>query len=189
MIKTLILIVLLSLSISRSYSQYIHYDTNPIVTPEPITVPQMPMMPPRRFFPPIADANPTISILSKFLIQSAKVNCKDFSQHYINANAGIAIYKISNDISTFMAVVMPGDNSDSHGKMLAITNKEVPQTTTEYGKTITNFAWEFVNSADGKNGSATVTIVKEYRKEGTVVKCHITATNGTVCDFEGVMGQ
>ena len=191
MFKSTLLSIILIVCIIKANAQYVHYD--PIPTPPPtetpqIELPQYPVMPPPRYIP-LPKSEARVTILSKGLIQSAKINGQDFSQHYINIAAGIAIYIVNNQRTPFMAVVLPGENSNSNGKMLAITNAETPQTSTSFGRTTTFFSWEFVNSGDGSSGTATVTFVKEYRPDGTYFSCHIDANNGKVCDFAGLIGQ
>lgn len=172
-------------------AQYLQFEPIPYVPePEPpaYNPPSYSIPPPPQYLPApgtMMNATPTISIISKYLIKVAKINGQDYTQHYISVNAGIAMYIFNNEPAPYMAILMPGDNSNSNGQMLAITNEETPQTSTTYGRTTSTFGWEFTNSADGKKGSATVTFIKEYRPDVTVFLCHIEATNGMVCDFQG----
>lgn len=181
---------------AQSTGGYIHYDPIPMYTPPPTdyrvplsNLPQLP--PPPRYTPPQNTyVKPTLNIISEFGIYSAKLNGKDFSQHYINAKAAMAFYSYSNDpSSTYMAVVMPGDNSSSTGPMSTVTNEEIPQTAALFGMTKMLFSWDFVNNPVGTKGTATVTFIKQYRPEGTAFICRIEANNGIVCEFNGMLAQ
>jgi len=87
-----------------------------------------------------------------------------------------------------MAIAMPGENSYSYGAMLAVSNEETPQTSTSYGKTTTLFSWDYQDSYDDKKGTATVTLTKEYRPEGTICYCHVV-TIDHILDFTAIIHQ
>jgi len=190
MIRTITFVVFFSLTTLSVNAQYLHYDPIPVV-PEPEVPTYTPTPPPSppRYLPAPSDHHPNYTIKSQFVILHALLNGKDYSQHYINDKSFIAIYTKDDEASPYMAVMNSTDKTNSNGQMLAITSIETPQTDTSNGKTVITFGWEFKNSYDGTGGSATVTLTKEYTRDGTIFRCLIEVSNGTVCDFAGKQFQ
>lgn len=185
--KRLLIAVLLFGTITAATAQ-VTYEPTPIVTLPPMTLPPSYVPPPSRYMvTPETGSKPAIRVLSKMLIKSVRQNGKDYTQHYVNGNAGIALYRYENDdLNSFMALVIPGDHSQSAGRMFSITNKETPQTSTTFGMTTTMFSWDFVDYPGGHKGTAYVTLFKEYRPDGTTFKCTIQF-QGDVGVYEGIV--
>jgi len=189
--KIIIIAILAFAGALHANGQYVQYDPMPSLPPPPVpqtVVQQNVVVTPPRYNTPNVAVKPTLNIFSEYILLSAKINGNDLSQHYMNAKASLAFYSYSNDPSvTYMAIVVPGENSGSYGRMSAVTNEETPQTENSYGRTTTVFAWDFMNTFDGTKGSASVTFNKEYRKEGTAFICKIQGSNGQFCDFTGIL--
>ncbi|MGN6641261.1 MAG: hypothetical protein ACTHJ8_20290 [Mucilaginibacter sp.] len=174
---------------------YLHYTPIPLYTPPPsddYQLPQiyMPPPPPQAYNHSESQPAPTVNVAAEFLIYSAKINGRDYSQHYQNSKAGIALYTFSNNPNqSYFAVVMPAENSSSTGPMTTVTTRETPQTDKDYGMTTITFTWEFTNNPNGSKGTANVTLTKQYRPQGTAFLCDIQSSNGEVIEFMGMMTQ
>lgn len=169
------------------HAQYVTYEPLPYVPPLPVELPVFTMpefrQPPRTFI--YTEPKPVIKTYNAYLIQVAKLNGQDYSQRYINGNAGIIIYSFENDPKTFMNVVIPGESSKSYGYMLAEHREDTPAVGSNYSRTLIEFAWEFNNSYDNKKGSATCTFIREYRPDGTKFGLLIQDSNGGKTEFYG----
>jgi hypothetical protein len=200
MFKKVVFIVLLSIVGMKASAQYVHFDPIPTYNPPPLpddnkfidrSNSDMNAMMARHnaMLQAYANAESTINILSQFGIRSANINGQDFSQRYINGKASITIYSIGGKPTTYMAIVIPGDNSKSYGEMVNVSSNESPETPTAYGHTTIVFSWNYTNSLDNKTGTASVKLTKTYRPEGTVFTCHIDLDYSHVLDFGGQSTQ
>jgi hypothetical protein len=189
----MLLCITTTFALAQSTDGYVHYTPIPVEPSQPVQplpTPQYPVLPPPSYYQnQNQPTKPNINVSSEYLIQTAKINGQDFSQHYINAKALIAFYTIGNDPTSWMAVVIPGENSNSHGEISTVSSEEIPQTPTAYGMSKLVYKWSFINTNDRTTGTATVTFLKEYRKEGTAFICNISSSTGVTIEFMGLKAE
>jgi hypothetical protein len=176
--RIIILCIVAMVITKAGNAQYIHYDPipnapAPVQSPAPSSGIQSFRHSPANVQQATPEAKPRINPIFEFLIASAKINGNDVSQHYVNAKAFMGLYTVNDDPIYQLAVIVPGDGSNSYGAVKLDFSQEIPQTSSTYGQTKIIYFWNFINSTDKSTGTARVIITKEYRPDGTYCTCHI----------------
>jgi len=125
-------------------------------------------------------------IISKFMIETATVDGKDYSQHYINNNACLVIYTNKGSKDIYFANYMPVSKSISTGVMISPELITKPKTSTSDKQQTSIFKWSFSNSYDNNKGIANVHLLQIYHSGGTLFSCTISS-KGTLAKYTGHM--
>ncbi|MCL9980936.1 MAG: hypothetical protein NBV77_05770 [Bacteroidia bacterium] len=126
-------------------------------------------------------------IIAKFIITDATKNGIDITPTLIENNAYTAFYKSDRKGSIYMANIWPKSRSQSYGPMYSIkshTNRETYET---YEADVFYFNWRYINTYDGKKGTAKVQVIKIYKPQGVVFVLKMITENLDLIIYKGYM--
>jgi hypothetical protein len=189
--KTKALILALSIhllcGIKTKAQDFPVYEALPVIPgsiPAPVQIMEMPRMNHRVHQQSTDDEE--FTVISTFIIETATIDGKNYSQHYINNEACILIYTTKGSNQTFFATCMPVSKSISTGIMDSPGMTTQPNGSGSYNQKTYQFKWPYSNSYDDKRGIANVHLLQIFQKDATLFSCTIS-TKDNFIKFTGHM--
>ncbi|WP_159468321.1 hypothetical protein [Dyadobacter sp. 3J3] len=125
--------------------------------------------------------------LGKFIITSAKINNVDVTESYLENEGFIAFYTNDNNSLSMTNIMSKKANSQSYGRLYAMTQKVTKETEEQYETNLFLFKWRYKNTYDAKSGTASVRFQKVYKPEGVTFICTIIPENLQAIVLKGYM--
>jgi hypothetical protein len=125
--------------------------------------------------------------LGKFIITDAKIKNVDVTETYLENEAYIAFYDSGDGNLSMTNIMSKKSNSQSYGRLYAMTQQVSKETQTKYETNLFLFKWRYKNTYDSMSGTATVRFQKVYKPQGVIFICTIIPENLKAIVLKGYM--
>jgi hypothetical protein len=125
--------------------------------------------------------------IGKFIISNATKNGVNQTELFLKQKAYCVFYTKDNDGLLYMANVWVIDKTQSYGKIYNLTYEETPATSKTNRTERYTFTWQYINSYNPKEGTATVAFYKTYKQQGTVFTLIMVTEDLDTFVFKGYM--
>ena len=122
-----------------------------------------------------------------FEIYDARENGNDITPDIIEQKAKLVLYKSNDSKEIMFSNFWEKADSQSFGRIYAITKEENAATDKLYGNVLYNFQWSYINTYDDKEGTAKIRLLIVYKPEGVYFQCTIIPENLKELVYKGRM--
>jgi hypothetical protein len=122
-----------------------------------------------------------------FEIYDARENGNDITPDIIEQKAKLVLYKSNDSTEIMFSNFWEKADSQSFGRIYAITKEENAATDKLYGNVLYNFQWSYINTYDDKEGTAKIRLLIVYKPEGVYFQCTIIPENLKELVYKGRM--
>lgn len=125
--------------------------------------------------------------LAKLTIVDWTKNGENMTAAISDQNAFLVIYKNQETNELLMANFWQKSNSQSFGQIYSIESKHIKESVENYESDLFFFQWGYINTYDGKKGTAKVELLKVYKPQGIYFKMTIMPENLDILIYQGYM--
>lgn len=136
---------------------------------------------------PIIALGQQTTVQAKFIIQDARLNKADITEHVLKSKSYLAVYTVKGDTQPKFANVMASADTQSYGNIFDLVGETKEATDNTYKTESYSFKWSYINDYDNKKGTAIIKLLKITKDVGIAFECTIIPENLDVIVYKGYM--
>ena len=133
------------------------------------------------------EKKPSQEAFATFEINDARDNGDDITPEVFEEEAKLILYKSNDGTEIMFSNYWEKSNSQSFGRIYAITREAFPETEKELKHELYQFQWSYINSYDDKKGTAKIRLFLIYKPQGIYFECTVQPENLDVLVYKGLM--